>query len=190
MRLVYVQPPDGPDLQELLRAYCQNPSQAQFKALSDQIRPHLEATLAAFSNDWPSILRACDSALDPSRELFAAGRFNPRVDYETYLIALALFCLSEAQCVSLARHPVTAVLRQALGPDLPLRDLSVLTFAAIWRLEPRCTTALVLWLLWQPKVAFYQWLSPHRAAGADESVCVERLKESLRQLERPAPDVS
>lgn len=180
MRLVHVPPPGGPDLQELLRAYCQNPQTEQFEELCGQIRPYLEATLAAFSNDWPSILKACDSVLNPSGEMFAPGRFNPRVDYETYLIASALYSLSEAQGLSLGRHPVIAVFRQALGPDLPLRKLIILAFAAIWRLDSRCITALVPWLLCQTKVIFYQWFNPHRPPSAIESGCLEHLRESLR----------
>lgn len=173
--------PAEPDFQDLLRGCFASPQDRfKFQELCHALRPYLEATLAHFTRDWSAIGKACDATFEYLGAQLHGSRFDPSVDYETYLIAVALYRLAAGQVYAWSSSPAHLVLGGYVGSLTP-EQVNVLLFTVIWRLDGGCPEKLVFWILSHIKRPFFQSFGE----PLDEPNlirCRDRVREQMAQL--------
>jgi hypothetical protein len=177
----YPSHPTVPDFQDLVRrCYADPRDMRQFQSVCNDLRPYLGATLAYFTNDWSSINLACDSTFEYLGTQVHQSRFDPAVNYETYLIAVALHQLVIGQAYPWSKSPVRLVLGSSGHGSLTLEDANTLLFAVIWQLDGGCTEKLLGWIVSQMKLPISQGFGVS-SEEQDLTRCKERAKRWMEQ---------
>jgi hypothetical protein len=133
--------PPQPDFAALIHRCCDTGGDKEFKEFRSAWHPYMEAGLALVDVDWNATGKLYESIYGEYREIFREP-FNPGLDYETYLLAVAYSHLIEERGEQLLRQLLAQTLLKLVKAMTP-HEVNIVVFCAILRTPGSCVSQIL-----------------------------------------------
>ena len=134
--------PQEPNFTDLIERCCTDGKDAEFEEFRSAWHPYLEASLAMVGMDWNASVTLYEHIYDEYRNIFQRKR-NPKLDYETYLLAVAYSHLAHQRGERSLRRLLVQMFGENASKAMSEHELYTLVFCAVLRMRDGCASLLL-----------------------------------------------